>query len=94
MGEHDFEEDAESARAARFVLRLPRAGDLGWMVERHGAPSRNIHALQLEIDRRCYLDKQLRSPGSDFDAMAAFVDALVLELGEALLRGQFATAAE
>lgn len=37
MGEHDFEEDAESARAATFVLRPPRAGDFGWIVERHGA---------------------------------------------------------
>ena len=27
------------------------------MIERHAWPARNVHALQLEIDRRCYLDE-------------------------------------
>jgi N-formylglutamate amidohydrolase len=73
-------------------LNDPFAG--GHVVERHSAPERGIHALQLEIDRRHYLDKGLKAPGEGFDKIAALIDALVVGLGEALLGQQFATAAE
>lgn len=77
-----------------FEARLndPFAG--GHVIERHGAPSRGVHALQLEIDRRCYLDEALEAPGPGFDRAAALIDALAVELGEALLGQPFATAAE
>ena len=88
---------AEAVRIAResgfeAVRNDPFAG--GHVVERHGAPSRGVHALQLEIDRRCYLDAALTAPGPGFDQVASLVDALVNGLGEALLGQQFATAAE
>jgi N-formylglutamate amidohydrolase len=35
----------------------PYAG--GHIVERHGAPSRGVHAVQLELDRSLYLDAAL-----------------------------------
>jgi len=70
----------------------PFAG--GHVVERHGLPGRDIHALQIEIDRRCYLDDQLREPGPGFDRVARLIEALAVELGNALLGRQFATAAE
>ena len=73
-------------------LNDPFAG--GHVVERHGAPARGIHALQVEIDRRCYLDEGLNRPGPGFDAVASLIDALAVGLGEALLGQQFATAAE
>ena len=75
------------------ALNDPFAG--GHVIDHHGDPQRNVHALQLEVDRRCYLDDRLRDPGNGFDRIAAFIEALVVELGEALLAGQqFATAAE
>jgi N-formylglutamate amidohydrolase len=74
------------------TLNDPFAG--GHVIERHASPARNVHALQLEIDRRCYLEKNLREPGDGFDRIAAFIEALAVELGEALLGRQFATAAE
>jgi N-formylglutamate amidohydrolase len=74
------------------ALNDPFAG--GHVIERHACPGRNVHALQLEVDRRCYLDEALREPGGGFDRIAAFIEALVTELGEALLGRQFATAAE
>lgn len=74
------------------VLNDPFAG--GYVTERHGAPARRVHALQIEIDRRCYLDEKLDSPGRGFDQAAALIDALVTGLGEALIGRQFATAAE
>ena len=64
------------------------------VIDRHAAPARGIHALQIELDRRCYLDKALRSPGPGFDEAAALIEALAVGLGEALLGRQFATAAE
>jgi len=73
-------------------LNDPFAG--GHIVERHGAPARGVHALQLEIDRRCYLDAKLKAPGPGFDGVAALIEALALGLGELLLGNQFATAAE
>jgi N-formylglutamate amidohydrolase len=73
-------------------LNDPFAG--GHVIDRHARPARGVHALQIEIDRRCYLDKALRNPGEDFARAASLIDALAVELGEALLGRQFATAAE
>jgi len=73
-------------------LNDPFAG--GHVIERHARPARDVHALQIEIDRRCYLDDGLRTPGPGFDEAAALFDTLVVELGEALLGRQVATAAE
>jgi N-formylglutamate amidohydrolase len=88
---------AEAVRIARdsgFAADLndPFAG--GHVVERHSNPAANIHALQVELDRRIYLDGSLREPGADFDRAAAFLETLAISLGECLLGQQFATAAE
>jgi N-formylglutamate amidohydrolase len=87
-------EAVEIARICGFEAGLndPFAG--GHVIERHARPTHNVHALQLEIDRRCYLDEALREPGTGFDGVAAFVERLAVELGEGLLGRQFATAAE
>ena len=74
------------------ALNDPFAG--GHVIERHARPARNVHALQLEVDRRCYLDEGLREPGSGFDRIAAFIETLASELGAELLGRHFATAAE
>jgi len=76
----------------RAGLNDPFAG--GHVIDRHARPARGVHALQIEIDRRCYLDQALRNPGQDFDRAASLIDALAVELGEALLGRQYATAAE
>lgn len=70
----------------------PFAG--GHVVERHGCPARNVHALQLEIDRGLYLDEAHREPGPGFDQLASFIETLVVRLGEHLVGEPFATAAE
>ena len=87
-------EAVEIARRCGFeaCLNEPFAG--GHVIDRHAWPARGVHALQLEIDRRCYLDGGLREPGPGFDRAAAFIDTLAVELGEALLGRTFATAAE
>lgn len=73
-------------------LNDPFAG--GHVIERHSKPGNGIHALQLEIDRRCYLDARLAKPGPGFDRVAALIETLVVELGQALIGRRFATAAE
>ena len=82
------------ARAAGFTAALndPFAG--GHTIERHGAPRRGVHALQVEIDRRCYLAADGRSTGPGFGRVAAFLDRLALELGSALRDQQLPAAAE
>ena len=73
-------------------LNDPFAG--GHIIERHARPASGVHALQLEIDRRCYLDQRLSKPGPEFDRLAMFIETLAVELGQELLGRQFATAAE
>lgn len=73
-------------------LNDPFAG--GHVIERHARPGRGIHALQLEIDRRCYLDEKLTKPGRGFDRVAGLIETLAVELGQALIGRQYATAAE
>ena len=64
----------------------PYAG--GYGLERHGAPTRGIHALQVEIDRSCYLDSRLMEVGPGFDAMCALLVAMVQRLaGEVAILG-------
>ena len=73
-------------------LNDPFAG--GHVIASHGRPSRGVHGLQIEIDRSCYLDPALRSPGAGFDRAAGLLERLAIELGEALLARRFAVAAE
>lgn len=82
------------AHSAGFAARLnhPFAG--GHIVATHGAPGRSIHALQLEIDRSCYLDGALREPGPGFDRVSSLIESLAVGLGELLLGRTDAIAAE
>ena len=89
-----------SQESLRIIDRCGFAGGLndpfagGHVIERHARPAHGVHALQIEIDRRCYLDRDMTAPGPDFDKAAALIEALAVGLGEALLGRQFATAAE
>lgn len=82
------------ADAAGFEARLnnPFAG--GHIIASHGLPAQSVHALQLEIDRRYYLDDTLREPGRGFDRVAALIEKLAVGLGEMLLGRTEAIAAE
>ena len=71
---------ARIARAAGWsvALNVPYAG--GHVIQRHGDPAANIHALQLEFDRRTYLGPDGRTPGPGFDRAARLLEALALGL--------------
>ncbi|MEO6091576.1 MAG: N-formylglutamate amidohydrolase [Novosphingobium sp.] len=68
-------------RGRKAAHNRPYAG--GYVLERHGKPRAGIHALQLEIDRASYLDRQCTKPGEGFALMAATLSALVSRLGSA-----------
>ena len=66
-------------RSGRVVTHnRPYAG--GHVLERHAAPARGIHALQIEVDRRSYLDPALTEPGVGFAETAELLAGLVGEL--------------
>jgi len=56
----------------------PYAG--GYVLERHAAPMRGLHAMQVEIDRSSYLDSQLAEPGEGLAAMVRLLAELVERL--------------
>ncbi|HET9810103.1 MAG TPA: N-formylglutamate amidohydrolase [Sphingomicrobium sp.] len=81
------------AAGAGFSAKLndPFAG--GHILDRHGSPRSGVHAIQIEIDRRCYLTPA-GEPGLGFDAVALLIERLACGLGEALLDRRLAPAAE
>ena len=88
---------AEAVRLAQGAgfdagLNDPFAG--GHITDRHGAPARGVHALQVEVDRRCYLNEGLDAAGPGFDRVASLFETLAVGLGDLLLERQIATAAE
>ena len=74
------------ARRRGFAVarNLPFAG--GHVVERHGRPRQRIHALQIEVDRATYCQRDSRTPGVGFARVAMLFEVLGLELGAALSR--------
>ena len=74
------------ARRRGFAVarNLPFAG--GHVIERHGRPRLRVHALQIEVDRATYCQRDSRTPGVGFDRVALLFEALCTELGAALSR--------
>ena len=52
----------------------------GYVLDRHGAPRRGIHAMQLEICRSTYLDAQMREAGPRFMGVARLLGQMVRAL--------------
>ncbi len=70
----------------------PYAG--GYVLDRHGAPNRNINAMQLEICRTTYLDQQLREPAEGLHDVVRVVTGLVRRLADEFADSGFQQAAE
>lgn len=69
----------------------PFAG--GHVLDRHGSPHKGVHALQVEVDRRCYLTAA-GEPSRRFDEVAGLLEKIAARLGEMLLERRLPTAAE
>ena len=74
------------ARRRGFAVarNAPFAG--GHVIERHGRPRHRIHAIQIEVDRSAYCQRDARTPGVGFDRVALLFEALAMELNAALSR--------
>lgn len=70
----------------------PYAG--GHTLDRHGRPDKNIHAVQIEIDRSLYLAPDLRTAGPGMARMTAFLATLAAALADEALALPPALAAE
>jgi N-formylglutamate amidohydrolase len=57
----------------------PYAG--GYVLERHAAPARGIHGIQLEVCRSTYLDSRFEAPSGRLAGVARLIAGLVRELG-------------
>jgi N-formylglutamate amidohydrolase len=76
----------------RAGVNQPFAG--GHVVQRHGSPGREVHALQIEIDRRLYLHSNSARRGPGFAKVARMFEELAMRLGQFLLDRRFSQAAE
>ena len=66
-------------RAVPAAQNRPYSG--GYVLDRHGAPLSGVHAMQIEVCRATYLDRNLAEPGPGLSGIAAMLAALVRELG-------------
>lgn len=61
-------------------LNLPYSG--GYILERHANVDDNIHAIQIEVDRRTYLDISLKEPGKGLPSVAKAIADLAFALAD------------
>lgn len=52
----------------------------GYVLERHSAPTGGLHAMQIEVDRSCYLDSNLAESGAGFADVVQVLAGLVRRL--------------
>lgn len=56
----------------------------GYVLDRHAAPRRSIHAMQVEVCRSVYLDGRLAEPGARLPAIARLLARMVQRLSREL----------
>ncbi len=76
----------------RVAVNSPYAGN--FLIQRHGNPRNQIHALQIEFDRRLYLDLKMREPGHGLPRMRRLVAQLASAFHQHISEIQFPIAAE
>ncbi len=71
--------EAAFASVARRVARnTPFAG--AYVTQAYGRPSRNQHAVQVEIDRALYMDEKTIQPNRDFDTFRTLMQQVTAEI--------------
>jgi N-formylglutamate amidohydrolase len=85
-------EGVARGRGFAVAINTPYAG--GHILDRHGRPAGDVHALQLEVDRLCYLDAQARAPGPGLATVATLVREMIAALADEALSRPLAAAAE
>jgi N-formylglutamate amidohydrolase len=88
---HRIEAEAEAAGFAH-ALNTPYSG--GHILDRHGAPLRGVHAIQIEWSRALYLDAALDVPGPGLPRVAATLRAMIDALADEAIGSAQPLAAE
>ena len=78
--------DHFGAAGFRIAHNRPYAG--GYVLDRHAAPARGLHGLQVEVCRSAYLDRALSEPGPGLAAVARVLAGLVRRMAEELAAGR------
>ncbi|WP_241657314.1 N-formylglutamate amidohydrolase [Aurantiacibacter suaedae] len=68
--------------ASRWLAGHNRPYAGGYVLDRHGAPLRGLHAMQVEVCRQAYLEETMHEPGPGLDAVVAALVGLVRMLAE------------
>jgi N-formylglutamate amidohydrolase len=76
-------EAAAREAGLRVARNQPYAG--GHVTTTHGAPSRNLHAVQIEFDRSLYLDPTLTEAGVGLPTLAATLAHMIAAVSEECL---------
>ncbi len=71
-------EAAFGSAGLRVARNMPFAG--AFIAQHYGRPSRQQHAIQVEIDRGLYMNERTLEPTKDFDAFKAILDGVIAEL--------------
>lgn len=72
--------EAVAAEGFRLQKNSPFAG--AYIVAAYGRPTRNVHVVQLELDRSLYMDEKRIEPRADFDVFAARFARIVERLAQ------------
>jgi N-formylglutamate amidohydrolase len=85
--------EAAFARAGFKVARnMPFAG--AYITQQYGRPSRRQHCVQVEIDRRLYMDEQRIARRKDFEEFRAVLSGVIAEIAMIGSAGELPMAAE
>lgn len=76
-----FSQLAQAGRPAAH--NRPYAG--GYVLDRHARPSAGIHAMQVEVDRSCYLDARMAEPGPGLDSVVDVLAGMIRRLAGAVV---------
>lgn len=71
-------EAAFASAGLRVARNMPFAG--AYVAQHYGRPSRNQHAIQVEIDRALYMDEQTLEPHAQFDAFRTVLTGVIAEI--------------
>ncbi|MCV2881902.1 N-formylglutamate amidohydrolase [Actibacterium sp. XHP0104] len=79
-------EEAFRRAGLRTVRNAPFAG--GYITQHYGRPSRNQHAVQIEIDRSLYMNEQQIRPNSSFEQFRDMMRGVIEEIAQVGRRNQ------
>jgi len=88
----DLAADIARGHGLDVAVNAPYSGN--HILERHGAPDRGVHAVQLEIDRSLYLAADLTAPGSGLPVIRRLLGAMAQALSQELASPATPLAAE